>query len=96
MWEPRGHKDMYGAILVAQTELTSSGAADMGVLFCHNEGYSTSSSSCLRIFLCQGGKPLIDTTYVFLSVCGHATLALGRFLVDTQDTLCETPLLHDG
>lgn len=59
MLEPRGHYDMYGAILRPETELTSSGEADIGVLFMHNEGFST--------------------------MCGHATIALGRFLVDTDD-----------
>jgi trans-L-3-hydroxyproline dehydratase len=37
MWEPRGHFDMYGCVL---TPPVSSGA-DLGVLFMHNEGYST-------------------------------------------------------
>ena len=37
MWEPRGHADMYGCIL---TEPVSDGA-DFGVLFLHNEGFST-------------------------------------------------------
>lgn len=37
MWEPRGHSDMYGAIIV---EPDTSGA-DFGVIFIHNEGYST-------------------------------------------------------
>jgi proline racemase len=37
MLEPRGHPDMYGALL---TEPVSPGA-DAGVLFMHNEGYST-------------------------------------------------------
>src|SRR3954464_7092261 len=37
MLEPRGHADMYGALL---TEPVSPGA-DAGVLFMHNEGYST-------------------------------------------------------
>ena len=37
MLEPRGHTDMYGAVL---TEPVSRGA-DAGVLFMHNEGYST-------------------------------------------------------
>ncbi|KAH9935441.1 proline racemase family [Fomitopsis serialis] len=59
MWEPRGHTDMYGALLVQTTEMTESGHADIGVLFMHNEGYST--------------------------MCGHGTIALGRFLIDTQD-----------
>ena len=49
---------MYGALLCQDTELTRSGEADMGVLFMHNEGFST--------------------------MCGHATIALGRFLVDQQ------------
>ncbi|KAF2734828.1 Diaminopimelate epimerase-like protein [Polyplosphaeria fusca] len=59
MLEPAGHGDMYGAILRPHTELTESGEAHMGVLFVHNQGYST--------------------------MCGHATMALGRFLVDTHD-----------
>jgi trans-L-3-hydroxyproline dehydratase len=37
MWEPRGHADMYGAILTEP--VTPDG--DLGVLFLHNEGYST-------------------------------------------------------
>jgi proline racemase len=36
MWEPRGHADMYGAYL---TEPVTP-AADFGVIFMHNEGYS--------------------------------------------------------
>ena len=59
MLEPRGHVDMYGAILRHDTELTATGAAHMGVLFTTNDGYST--------------------------MCGHATIALGRLLVDTHD-----------
>ena len=35
MWEPRGHADMYGAVI------TSSADADFDVFFLHNEGYST-------------------------------------------------------
>ena len=37
MGEPRGHSDMYGA-LITQSERENS---DFGVLFLHNEGYST-------------------------------------------------------
>jgi len=37
MWEPRGHADMYGAIMTPP----ASPEADFGVLFIHNEGYST-------------------------------------------------------
>jgi trans-L-3-hydroxyproline dehydratase len=52
MFEPRGHADMYGALLV-QPCLPG---ADLAVLFMHNEGYST--------------------------MCGHATIALGRYAVE--------------
>lgn len=37
MWEPRGHADMYGCILTEP--VTADG--DVGVLFLHNEGWST-------------------------------------------------------
>jgi trans-L-3-hydroxyproline dehydratase len=37
MWEPRGHADMYGCIVTPPT----TDGADFGVLFLHNEGYST-------------------------------------------------------
>lgn len=37
MWEPRGHRDMYGAIVTPNV----TPEADLGVLFMHNEGYST-------------------------------------------------------
>jgi trans-L-3-hydroxyproline dehydratase len=37
MWEPRGHPDMYGCIFTPP--VTPDG--DVGVLFMHNEGYST-------------------------------------------------------
>ncbi len=53
MHEPRGHADMYGALLVEPDHP----AADLAVLFMHNEGYST--------------------------MCGHATIALARWAVDT-------------
>jgi len=37
MWEPRGHPDMYGCLVVPPV----TPGADLGVLFTHNEGYST-------------------------------------------------------
>jgi len=37
MWEPRGHADMYGCIITPPV----SEQADFGVLFTHNEGFST-------------------------------------------------------
>ena len=37
MWEPRGHADMYGCILVPPND----DLGDFGIIFLHNEGYST-------------------------------------------------------
>ncbi len=37
MWEPRGHADMYGCLV---TEPVTA-EADLGILFIHNEGFST-------------------------------------------------------
>ena len=37
MWEPRGHADMYGCILTKPVTTD----ADFGILFIHNEGFST-------------------------------------------------------
>lgn len=37
MWEPRGHADMYGCILTPPERPDG----DFGILFLHNEGYST-------------------------------------------------------
>mgnify|MGYP003384983825 CR=1 FL=1 len=52
MLEPRGHAGMYGVVPVA----ASHPEAAFGVLFTHNEGYST--------------------------MCGHATIALGRYAIE--------------
>lgn len=52
MLEPRGHAGMYGVIPVK----ASLPEAAFGVLFTHNEGYST--------------------------MCGHATIALGRYAIE--------------
>jgi trans-L-3-hydroxyproline dehydratase len=37
LWEPRGHADMYGCIVTPPV----TPEADFGILFLHNEGYST-------------------------------------------------------
>jgi trans-L-3-hydroxyproline dehydratase len=37
MWEPRGHADMYGAVITEPVNKDS----DFGTFFLHNEGYST-------------------------------------------------------
>lgn len=52
MLEPRGHSDMYGALILQ----SPTDDADISAIFIHNSGYST--------------------------MCGHATIALGRWLYD--------------
>lgn len=79
MWEPRGHADMYGALPVPTTELTHSGEADIGVLFMHN---GTPGLCFLPSLGCDVTTQLLEG---YSSMCGHATIALGRFLIDTQD-----------
>jgi proline racemase len=61
MHEPRGHADMYGALLVEPDHPE----ADLAVLFLHGEGYST--------------------------MCGHATIALARWAVDTGRVKLQQP-----
>ena len=41
LWEPRGHADMYGAIITPSAGSTPSTDAGVDVFFLHNEGYST-------------------------------------------------------
>ncbi|XP_035663376.1 trans-L-3-hydroxyproline dehydratase-like [Branchiostoma floridae] len=61
LWEPRGHYDMYGALLVEPDDKT----ADIGVLFMHNNGYGT--------------------------MCGHACIGLGRYVVDKGIVPAKSP-----
>ncbi len=48
MWEPRGHADMYGAVITA----AQSEDADFATFFLHNEGYSTMCGHAI-IALCK-------------------------------------------
>lgn len=66
MFEPRGHYDMYGALLV----VPSLPGADLAVLFMHNEGWST--------------------------MCGHATIALGRYAVEKGLVPVSEPVTRIG
>ena len=58
IWEPRGHADMYGAIIV-DPDTTS---ADFGVIFIHNEGYSTGCGHAVialtKVFVETGLVPM--------------------------------------
>jgi trans-L-3-hydroxyproline dehydratase len=82
MWEPRGHADMYGAIV---TEPVSAGA-DMGVIFLHNEGYSSMCGhgiiALVTVALETGMFPLTQTTLRIDAPAGlitaHAVVEHGR------------------
>ncbi|MCB9098714.1 MAG: proline racemase family protein [Anaerolineales bacterium] len=59
MWEPRGHADMYGCLVIPPV----TAEADVGVLFMHNEGYSTMCGhgiiAVTKLVLETGYLPLI-------------------------------------
>ncbi len=56
MWEPRGHADMYGAIVTAPNNED----ADVGLFFLHNEGYSTMCGHAIIAI----SKVLLDTGWL--------------------------------
>lgn len=56
MWEPRGHADMYGCVI---TEPCAD-QADFGVLFLHNEGYSTMCGHAIIAL----AKAAVETTLI--------------------------------
>lgn len=62
MWEPRGHADMYGCILTPPV----TAEADFGILFIHNEGFSTMCGHGIigiaTVVLETGMKPLVSPT----------------------------------
>ena len=64
MWEPRGHADMYGCILT--TPVTPD--ADFGILFIHNEGFSTMCGhgiiGIVTVVLETGMLPVISPTTI--------------------------------
>lgn len=72
IFEPRGHYDMYGALLVEP----SLPGADLAVLFLHNEGYSTMCGHAVialgRYAVDQGVVPAVDpvTTVNIECPCG--------------------------
>jgi proline racemase len=68
MLEPRGHADMYGALLTAPERPES----DAGVLFMHNEGYST---------MC--GHGVIAVTTMIFERGLLATKRMGELVLDS-------------
>ena len=84
MWEPRGHADMYGCIVTPPV----TPKADLGVLFIHNEGFSTMCGHGIigltTVALTTGMLPATEpeTTVGIDSPAGfitaHAQMADGR------------------
>jgi trans-L-3-hydroxyproline dehydratase len=77
MWEPRGHADMYGAIPVEPEREDS----DVGVLFTHNQGYST---------MCGHGIIALATVFVETGML-DADGANGTDDADELDVGFDTP-----
>ena len=86
MWEPRGHADMYGAVITEPT--TPDG--DFGTFFMHNEGYSTMCGHAIialvtlvldtGICLKDGLEPVvrIDAPPGQITAVGHRDSQTGR------------------
>ncbi len=79
MYEPRGHADMYGCLLVPPND----SGADFGILFMHNEGYSTMCGHAViaiaRLSVEMGWvKPREPVTTVTIDApCGRLTAFVG-------------------
>ena len=62
MWEPRGHADMYGCFLIPPVTPN----ADFGILFIHNEGFSTMCGhgiiGIVTVVLETGMLPMVSPT----------------------------------
>ncbi len=73
MYEPRGHSDMYGCLIVEPNDE----GADFGIIFMHNEGYSTMCGHAtiaiakLAVQLEWVEKKTIDTKVVIDAPCGR-------------------------
>jgi trans-L-3-hydroxyproline dehydratase len=78
MWEPRGHADMYGALMTAPT--TADG--DLGVLFLHNDGFST---------MCGHGVIALATVLWETGMTGQTNI-----LLDTPAGRVDVNLETDG
>ena len=75
MFEPRGHADMYGCLLVPPNDVT----ADFGIIFMHNEGYSTMCGHAIIaisvLAFTLGWKPIQTGTNTLIidAPCGRIT-----------------------
>jgi proline racemase len=76
MWEPRGHADMYGCIIVPPERADSA----FGVIFLHNEGYSTMCGHAMialaKVAIEAGVVPMTEpvTAFAVDAPCGQIRL----------------------
>ncbi|PVH86315.1 Diaminopimelate epimerase-like protein [Cadophora sp. DSE1049] len=64
------HDDMFGALLVNETELTTNGMANIGVLFMHNEGWATIRSDLFPLRRLELDKEEMTTAIKLHCPCG--------------------------
>ncbi|MDM8532909.1 proline racemase family protein [Anaerolineales bacterium HSG25] len=81
MFEPRGHADMYGCIITSPV----SSQADFGILFMHNEGYSS---------MCGHGIIAITTVALETGFC-QPTPPLSTIRIDSPAGLVTAHARHD-
>ncbi len=99
MWEPRGHADMYGGIIVPPDHPE----AQVGVLFMHNEGYSTMcghGTIALATALIESGAILATGTSVPIGIdapCGllRATAYISETELAAARAAGRTPRVHE-
>ena len=95
MWEPRGHADMYGAVI------TSSSDADFDVFFLHNEGYSTMCGHAiialtkLVVETQLVDKPEISFNAPAGKIMAHATVSDGKVTETSFRNVPSFLYLHD-
>lgn len=91
MFEPRGHADMYGCLIVPPNDET----ADFGILFLHNEGYSTMCGHAIiaiaKLTVMQGWINVVEGENVIQidAPCGRITA-----YVDVKDNEVEGVRFH--
>lgn len=101
MFEPRGHADMYGAVL---TEPLSDGS-DLGAFFMHNEGYSTMCGHAI-IALCryvveagivrkESGNPVLEIDVPAGRIRARAFMKGGRVEKVSFTNVPSFPLIMD-
>ena len=83
MWEPRGHADMYGCVITEPERADS----DFGVLFLHNEGFSTMCGhgiiAVAKVALETGIIP-IEEPHTDLRIDAPAGLIRARAIVENS------------